>query len=829
MSRVAPSPGAISSATRTAMKANALPNSLWRDRLYLELRMRKMLPQAMNFLVIITLFLFNLAMERPVGAMNEIKENFRFHFNLDNVNEVNNFQGMYSFLYEFLEAAERFDPLDVDKYVEREYDTPVFTTETEMVYLTKLKRFTAVTAVVVRPQIWMTRREIRDCTGFATMYDRIYSLARHLRFKYRGDAITGAWQPTSVVFRRAEDVPYEPIGIRSSEQPSGPSNPPPPESQYTSPNAGRSVLLTCTSSAVRNRTMRNVLKTKFNNVALVDGDRTFFGDFHADKVDILAYMGYNVYANAVNLTTHPRCFMTSKRNEHNQIEWSLDDDGNIDRHGEKVTVSDVDERCERSADTWHDVQTDRVRAQVFLYTPSYELFTRILVEWHIERSGKFTPSFHVESFQELQSTDRYTAWISLTLVQVGLGVLQLILILRRVAIETRERRLYPRASTCTNSEKIAISCGFLLQIVFMVFYITRLAQEMDGGDLWPLVEKVLSINPYASEEAAMNFMSNQNALVDRAQSFQSLRVTGFVIVFVSFLQIVDYMSVHPQLGVIPNTLSLIVSQLINWIGIFVVVFLMLVMLGHWAFGEQVDDFSSVSKTLVLSGNLALGNFDFMALESELHETADIVLLVVWESAMLALVFLVLLNFLLAIVVDGYAVVKGSSECCAANGFLTDLFKFGRVQYMYNRRGWPKRALLIEHLMELPDRVTAEDIHRSGAFRQDGDGSDGMSECQVFFDAYLEVLEKLTGAKADEERRPEAEEPGGGKEGQLAAIMQQLEAQMAARDADQRARDADLKASLLARIDRLEQHQGHHAPPGEGVARPIVPPDEPDLS
>ncbi|CAK0862263.1 unnamed protein product [Prorocentrum cordatum] len=578
--------------------------------------------------------------------------------------------------------------------------------------------------------------------------------------------------------------------------------------------------------------MRNVLKTKFNNVELVDGDRTFFGDFHADKVDILAYMGYNVYANAVNLTTHPRCFMTSKRNEQNQIEWSLDEDGNVDRHGEKVTVSDVDERCERSADTWHDVQTDRIRAQLFLYTPSHELFTRILVEWHIEMSGKFTPAFHVESFQELKSTDRYTAWISLTLVQVGLGVLQFVLIIRRVVIEIRERRLYPRALACTSSENIAISCGLLLQIGFMVFYITRIAQEMDGGNLWPLIEQVLSINPYASEEAAMNFMLSQNALVDRAQSFQHHRVTGFALVFVSFLQIVDYMSVHPQLGVIPNTLSLIVAQLINWIGIFVVVFLMLVMLGHWAFGEQVDDFSSVSKTLILSGNLALGNFDFAVLASEIHETADIVLLVVWESATLASVFLVLLNFLLAIVVDGYSVVKVSSECCAANGFLIDLFKFGKVQYMYSRRGWPKRAFLLQHLMELPDQVTVEDIHRTGAFRQDGDGSDGTSECQVcgvacqdgcgavrqdgdgshgasecqaFFDAYREVLNELPGARKLATRR-------------------------AAKDMEHRARDADLRNSVLARIDQLARQLGRDAPPsGEGGSHLIVPPGDPGLA
>lgn len=795
------STSATSSATLTAKNAKALPKNLCCNRLQLEWRMRKVLPQAMNFLVIITLFLVNLTMERPVGPMNQMNENFKFHFNLEQVNEVNTFQGMYSFLYEFLEAAERFDPLDVDKYIEREYDTADFTTETKTVNLTKLKRFTAVSAVVIRPQLWMTRRDSRECTGFASMYDRVYSMARYLRFKYRGDAITGAWQPTSVVFRSAPDVPYEPIGMRSSAE-----SPPPPESEYLSPNEGGSVLLTCKSSTMQNKTLRNVLQTKFKNSILEDGDTTYFGDFHVDKVDILAYMGYNVYDNVVNLTAYPRCFMTSKRNEDNEIEWSLDEDGNVNRHGEKVTVSDVDDRCERSTDTWHDVQTDRVRAEVILYTPSHELFTRILVEWRIEMTGKFTPSFDVVSFQELKSTDRYDDWISLTLVQICFGVLQFVFIIRRLAIEVRERRLYPRAAACASSGKVTIMFGFLLQTGFMVFYITRLAQEMDGGHLWPLVEKILSINPYASEEAEMSFMQHKNTLVDYSQAFEIIRIIGFVMVFVSFLQIIYYMSVHPQLGVIPNTLSLIVSQLVNWICIFVAVCLILVVLGHWAFGEQLEEFSSLSKALVLAGNIALGNFDFMGLAPGLHETEDVALLIVWESAILALVFLVLLNFLLAIVVDGYSVVKGSSESCAANGFLTDLLSFVKVQCTYKRRGWPSRALILEHFMGLPDKFTAEDIHRSGAF-----GQDGMPECEAFLDAYCAILETLPGAKSDEERHSVAEELGSSNEEQLVRIIQQLEAQRT-RDEEQRARVEDLKASLLAKVDQLERALGHHAPP-----------------
>ena len=78
-----------------SVKAKALPKHLWYARLHLEWRMRRMLLPAMNFLVIVTLFMLSLSIERPVRAMNEIKENFKFHFNLEEVSEINTFRGMF--------------------------------------------------------------------------------------------------------------------------------------------------------------------------------------------------------------------------------------------------------------------------------------------------------------------------------------------------------------------------------------------------------------------------------------------------------------------------------------------------------------------------------------------------------------------------------------------------------------------------------------------------------------------------------------------------------------------------------------------------------------
>merc|ERR1719262_1461603 len=125
-----------------------------------------------------------------------MRANLKYHFKLDEVREINTFNGIYNYLYTFLDAAERFDPLDRDKYVTRSYNTDQFeASESRKVNIHRNKRFYATTAVVLRPQIWMKRSNRVACKHFATQYDHLYSMARYLRFKYQGKSIDGAWQP----------------------------------------------------------------------------------------------------------------------------------------------------------------------------------------------------------------------------------------------------------------------------------------------------------------------------------------------------------------------------------------------------------------------------------------------------------------------------------------------------------------------------------------------------------------------------------------------------------------------------------------------------------
>ena len=46
------------------------------------------------------------------------------------------------------------------------------------------------------------------------------------------------------------------------------------------------------------------------------------------------------------------------------------DAGDLIFVGKKVTLDDVANRCDWAPDTWHDVQTSHVRAQVLLYKSS---------------------------------------------------------------------------------------------------------------------------------------------------------------------------------------------------------------------------------------------------------------------------------------------------------------------------------------------------------------------------------------------------------------------------------------------------------------------------
>jgi hypothetical protein len=113
---------------------------------------------------------------------------------------------------------------------------------------------------------------------------------------------------------------------------------------------------------------------------------------------------------------------------------------------------------------------------------------------------------------------------------------------------------------------------------------------------------------------------------------------------------------QPKLAVVTNTVLKSIPDLLHFIIVLTLVFLAYSVAGMFLFGHRMLEFSEVSFALQTCFLIMLGDFDYGALAEEHLITAAI-----WFLSYMVLVSLIMLNMLLAIIMDIYSEVKADAE------------------------------------------------------------------------------------------------------------------------------------------------------------------------
>lgn len=761
-------------------KSVSLDMQMLMDRLDIEWSMRVLTPQVLSFTGLVVIFLFNLLNVVPTGDVYNINVNMKEQFELEEISAINTYTGMYKYMYNFISTMDRFDPLNNERYVVRTYKNEsgsdmgrTFVPSSSWVEagqgdlglshgieLVQQKRFYTTTAVIVRPQIWMRRSNRVACKYFGTVYDKIYAMSRYTRGLYRGRKIEDGWQPAQVVYRDDEDsreVESHIIVKRSTANSQGGLNPPPPKSVLTadaSKNGWGSYLLMCVDRAEPNRTMRTKLEKQFGASEITLDDETFFGDFFPETTDVMAYMGYKVYDADIkeNEAEYPRCFMADQKNATT---------GNVIDTG--VTMDDVEERCGWSPDTFHDVQTSEIRLQTILYTPVIEMFTAVVVSFQATHSGNMETSYELNTFQFLPETGRYWSWIACTYFQLFFSFFQFGLIMQRVTLERWAAKEFWLAERFTSGEKGMVVMAITLQSLFIMFYIRQLL-AIGSQDTWNAFENFASSNPF-NENGKEAIVQTQSAIFMASKKFNGDRMWGFFLIVLSFVQIINYLQVHPQLGVVAETILFALGDLMSFTFVSALLMSLLAVTGYWAFGADLEEFHSLPSACGMTFFLGISGGEVLAMQSKYDDNLKKLLVVLWELLVAMVVFFFLLNFLLAIVVDGYAAVKEKINVGASGNFVRDFIITIKSQRLYVKRSWPYRPAIVHYLRltfgddgEILDKkeVSAADI----APLWNDTGKDGLAEAEgllQFYNDWCPALAVKEDAEARAQERSEAQE------------------------------------------------------------------------
>lgn len=123
---------------------------------------------------------------------------------------------------------------------------------------------------------------------------------------------------------------------------------------------------------------------------------------------------------------------------------------------------------------------------------------------------------------------------------------------------------------------------------------------------------------------------------------------------------------NKKLTVVTDTLKLAYDDFFHYLVVFSTLFLPFAIIGHILFGNDIEGFNSMFASINLGFLTLMAGFDFYAdamedvfLSEQLDSGMPAIFLTLWYVAFMFLLFLVLLNMLLAIIIENYTTINNN--------------------------------------------------------------------------------------------------------------------------------------------------------------------------
>ncbi|OWZ12245.1 Polycystin Cation Channel [Phytophthora megakarya] len=210
---------------------------------------------------------------------------------------------------------------------------------------------------------------------------------------------------------------------------------------------------------------------------------------------------------------------------------------------------------------------------------------------------------------------------------------------------------------------------FITEAAMCVFYAiwgsiaSRLNNSNFQDSLWNLADpSAIDVGGTEDDIASLNVVIDN--LKQIAHLTSALRVVGAVIIALIGLQILSRFRFHPQLNILTRTVTSALKQFAAFFVVFIVIFLTFTIIGSMIFGDRAKEFSNWDNSMASCINMLFGVFDFETIK-------DLQFSVAFYWIYMIVVSIVLMNMMLAIVLDAYADVSSESYKKATNVILAN--------------------------------------------------------------------------------------------------------------------------------------------------------------
>jgi len=225
-----------------------------------------------------------------------------------------------------------------------------------------------------------------------------------------------------------------------------------------------------------------------------------------------------------------------------------------------------------------------------------------------------------------------------------------------------------------------------IAVMVIVYIIIRIPTQLSSADDTRNIVGRLAEIPWAdttmsSDEKTESFFGLTRELLDLIDNEKRLNSFCNVVLVLSLLRLIKCTSMHPRLALLEGTVTKAWDDL--WHAALLIVMLMGVFAGiaTWRFGSEREDFSDFERSMQTQFEMTFGEFP-----DDWSSTRD---LQVYTVFYFMLVFLLVQNFLLAVVVEAYmAVRKDNEDLETEQEFLVDIWSSLHAHIKAFKEGWP---------------------------------------------------------------------------------------------------------------------------------------------
>ncbi|CAE7155511.1 PKD2 [Symbiodinium pilosum] len=310
---------------------------------------------------------------------------------------------------------------------------------------------------------------------------------------------------------------------------------------------------------------------------------------------------------------------------------------------------------------WLDEYTRRVEVSTVAYNQNYGLLSFVSVNFFINKGG------HVYTLLDVQSAriDPYVGYLLSVFIMVLCDILWLIGLLKLLFNEVQDI-----VNTITGSQSVWWKALLFEYFAFwnVVDWLslacawavlgTYVRAGVEVGETSLQLERVLQpdvVNLTRTELAARSDLVFQatESLVAAERDF---RTTLLFFPMLVMLRLFKSFHAQPRLALVTKTIITASQDLLHFFIVLFSVYSCMAIFGYLLFGQDVQDFSTWDRACITCFRALLGEWDWEELQS-----VGRVLAAIWLWCFVVLIVLLLVNMVLAILMDAYGVVKSQAS------------------------------------------------------------------------------------------------------------------------------------------------------------------------